>query len=208
MLPRGSSDASLLPYHVDRSELFVMHRLGTSKIFDAARIANAIEFTRFPSTSNSNGPLQEEGLLLRAADLIGQLGDPHYLRKAPALYFEFEEVAMNRQLGCDSPADLVELYPQFYWKTVSTHIQAAIRYLNVTSSGRQWISGEQRTEFVWTSSLNCFAPRQTLAGAGDPLRRFRHACWSKGRRLFGRIVKASPTDRPPNARCSTRMKRL
>jgi hypothetical protein len=77
---------------------------------------------------------------LRAADLIGQLGDPHYLRKANALYCEFEEVGMNRQLGYDSPADLTDLYPQFYWKTVSPHIQSAIRFLNVSSSGRQWIA--------------------------------------------------------------------
>ena len=40
----------------------------------------------------------EEGSLLRAADLIGQLGDPHYLRKANALYYEFDEVGMNKQL--------------------------------------------------------------------------------------------------------------
>ena len=139
-LQRGSSDAALMPYHVDRSKLFVMDRLGTSEIFDATRIANAIEFTRFPSMSNSHDAQNEEGLLLRAADLIGQLGDPHYLRKTTALYFEFEEVGMNKQLGYHSPADLVELYPQFYWKTVSTQIQSAIRYLNVSSSGRQWIA--------------------------------------------------------------------
>jgi hypothetical protein len=48
----------------------------------------------------------EEGFLVRAADLIGQLGDPHYLRKVNALYYEFEEVGMNRQLGYTSPADL------------------------------------------------------------------------------------------------------
>jgi hypothetical protein len=26
-LPRGSTDAALMPYHVERSKLFVMHRL-------------------------------------------------------------------------------------------------------------------------------------------------------------------------------------
>jgi hypothetical protein len=83
----------------------------------------------------------EEGSLLRAANLIGQLGDPHYLRKANALYYEFEETGLNRQLGYGSPADLVDKYPQFYWNNVSSHIQPAIRYLNVTSSGRQWIAG-------------------------------------------------------------------
>ena len=44
-LSRGSSDAALLPYHVDRSKLFVMDRFAKSKLLDAARIANAIEFT-------------------------------------------------------------------------------------------------------------------------------------------------------------------
>jgi hypothetical protein len=139
-VPRGASDAALLPYHVDRSKLFVMDRLATSTLLDAARIARAIEFTRFPALHEPDQNDNEEGLLVRAADLIGQLGDPHYLRKANALYCEFEEVGMNRQLGYTSPADLTELYPQFYWKSVSPHIQIAIRYLNVTSSGRQWIA--------------------------------------------------------------------
>ena len=79
--------------------------------------------------------------LLRAADLIGQLGDPHYLKKANALYCEFEEIGMNRQLGFESPADMVDKYPQFYWGKVSPYISDAIRYLNVTASGRQWING-------------------------------------------------------------------
>ena len=47
-LPRGASDAALMPYHVDRSKLFVMDRLANSNVVDAARIARAIEFTRFP----------------------------------------------------------------------------------------------------------------------------------------------------------------
>ncbi len=140
-LPRGSSDAALLPYHVDRSKLFVMDRIGVSGLIDPARIASAIEFTRFPVVNVPNKNSNEEGLLVRAADLIGQLGDPHYLRKANALYWEFEEVGMNKQLGYESPADLTALYPQFYWNSISPHIQTAIRYLNVTSSGRQWIAG-------------------------------------------------------------------
>jgi hypothetical protein len=139
-LPRGASDAALLPHHVDRSKLFVMDRIAKIELLDAARIARAIEFTRFPSPHDPDDKDNEEGLLVRAADLIGQLGDPHYLRKANALYFEFEEVGMNRQLGYTSPADLTELYPQFYWNSVSPHIQNAIRYLNVTSSGRQWVA--------------------------------------------------------------------
>ena len=48
-LPRGASDAALLPYHVDRSKLFAMDRIAKIELLDAERIARAIEFTRFPS---------------------------------------------------------------------------------------------------------------------------------------------------------------
>ena len=67
--------------------------------------------------------MEEEGLLLRAADLIGQLGDPHYLRKSNALFYEFEEIGLNKALGYATPADIVYKYPQFYWKNVAPQIQ-------------------------------------------------------------------------------------
>jgi hypothetical protein len=137
-LPRGSSDAALMPYHVDRSKLFVLDRMHE---LEAERMARSIELTRFPVTPvDPQQELHEEGLLVRAADLIGQLGDPHYLRKANALFCEFEEVGMNKKLGYESPADIVDKYPQFYWNMISPHIQDAIRYLNVTARGRQWIA--------------------------------------------------------------------
>ncbi|MGA7811029.1 HD domain-containing protein [Bradyrhizobium sp.] len=140
-LPRGSSDAALLPHHVDRSKMFVMERIEGIALLDKRRIARAIEGTRFPVSLPSDGEDEdEEASLLRAADLIGQLGDPHYIRKANALYHEFEEAGLNRQFDYSSPADLVNLYPQFYWNSVAPQVQTAIRYLNVTSNGRQWIA--------------------------------------------------------------------
>jgi hypothetical protein len=105
--------------------------------------SRAIEYTRFPyapSPGNGDDLNEEEGLLLRAADLIGQLGDPNYMRKANALFYEFEETGLNKTLGYNTPADIVYKYPQFYWTNVAPQIQTAIRYLNVTSSGRQWIA--------------------------------------------------------------------
>lgn len=54
MLPRGSSDASLMPYHVDRSKLYVMERLQPIAPLDTQRIAMAIEGTRFPPSKASN----------------------------------------------------------------------------------------------------------------------------------------------------------
>jgi hypothetical protein len=138
-LPRGSSDAALMPYRVDRSKLFVMNRIVRSKLLDADRIANAIEFTRFPASTDLNDLGNEECSLMRAADLIGQLGDPRYLQKANALYCEFAETEVNQEFGYTSAADLIDLYPQFYFNSLSTHLRSAIRYLNVTSSGRRWV---------------------------------------------------------------------
>jgi hypothetical protein len=167
-LPRGSSDAALAPYHVDRSKLYVLDRVAEVKLLDEQRIARAIEFTRFPVSAHEEEN-DEEGSLLRAADLIGQLGDPRYLYKANALYQEFEEIGLNRQLGYGSPADVVDLYPQFYWNNVSPHVQTAIRYLSVTESGRQWIanlySNIYRAERAIGQALPSAAPNlQLIAG--------------------------------------------
>src|SRR6201987_1685280 len=95
-LPRGSSDAALAPYHVERSKLFVLDRFSEVGELDGALIAGAIEQTRFPFSSvPEDHAIDEWAALLRAADLIGQLGDPHYLRKTNALFYEFEEIGLN-----------------------------------------------------------------------------------------------------------------
>jgi hypothetical protein len=161
-LSRGASDAALMPYHVNRSKLFVMERIGQSKLLDAVRIARAIEYTRYRSPDESDeldDQDNEEGLLVRAADMIGQLGDPHYLRKANALYFEFEEVGINRQFGYSSPADLTDRYPRFFWDRISAHVSTALRYLNVTSSGRQWIATLYSNIFRAERDLNLSGPQ-------------------------------------------------
>jgi hypothetical protein len=140
-LPRGASDAALTPYHVDRSKLFARDRLGNSPSIDAARVERAIEATRFPAAMANGGAGDSlEPSLVQSADLIGQLGDPLYPRKANALFYEFEEVGMNRQFGYSSPADLIEKYPGFYWNSVAKHLGEATTYLNLTARGRQWIA--------------------------------------------------------------------
>lgn len=160
-IPRGSSDAALMPVHVDRSKLYAMERIEGIALLDNRRIARAIEGTRFPSSFPSETEeFDEEAALLRAADLIGQLGDPHYIRKANALYHEFEEAGLNRQLGYNSPADIVNLYPQFYWNSVAPHVQTAIRYLNVTSSGRQWIANLYSNVFRAERDISLSGPQK------------------------------------------------
>jgi len=139
-LPRGASDAALTPYHVDRSKLYAFERLEKVPNLDAARVAAAIEMTRFPVPPNPREASGLEPRLVQAADFIGQLGDPLYSRKANALYYEFEEVGTNRQLGYSSPADITEKYPAFFWNSVSMHLDDGIKYLNMTAAGRQWIA--------------------------------------------------------------------
>jgi hypothetical protein len=159
-LPRGASDAALAPYHVDRSKLFVFERLDAVEELDGARITRAIEHTRFPyAASSSDDLVEEEGLLLRAADLIGQLGDPHYMRKSNALFHEFEEIGLNKTLGYNTPSDIVYKYPQFYWNNVAPQTQLAIRYLNVTSSGRQWIANLYSNLFRAEHEMNLSGPQ-------------------------------------------------
>ena len=163
-LPVGSSDAALAPYHVDRSKLFVIERLDSVEEVDADRIARAIEYTRFPYVDKQKEEIddlnEEEGLLLRAADLIGQLGDPNYMRKSNALFHEFEEIGLNKSLGYATPADIVYKFPQFYWTNVAPQIQLAIRYLNATSSGRQWIANLHSNVFRAERELNLSGPQR------------------------------------------------
>ena len=160
-VPRGSSDAALFLYHVDRSELFVMERIKLMEAIDEQRVARAIECTRFPDNLVPEIEDDDEvNGMLRAADFIGQLGDPHYIRKANALYYEFEEAGLNRQFGYASPADLVKLYPQFYWENVYPQIQTALRYLNVTASGRQWIANLHSNVFHAEQNISLCGPQQ------------------------------------------------
>jgi hypothetical protein len=157
-LPRGASDASLMSYHVDRSKLYILQRLEATPGVDPERVARAIEGTRFPAREGQD--YDEEASILRAADFIGQLGDPNYLRKANALYYEFEEVGMNRQLGYDSPADIVHRYPQFYWDSVAPHIQTEISYLNKTEIGRQWIANLYSNVFRAERDISLSGPQK------------------------------------------------
>ena len=159
-LPRGASDAALTPYHVNRSKMFAFERLGKSPAIDAKRVADAIEATRFPPASdriNPDGDLEPR--LVQAADLIGQLGDPLYARKANALFYEFEEIGMNRQLGYSSPADLTDKYPTFFWNSVAKHIAPAVTYLNATAEGQQWIAHLHNHVFCAEHSYHLMGPQ-------------------------------------------------
>jgi hypothetical protein len=137
--PRGASDAFLAPYHVERGKIMVRERFAAVDSIDEERIAAAIELTRFPVPDDEDhGATDTDAALVRAADLIGQLGDPLYPRKLNALYHEFVEIGAHKKLGYESPADMADRYPQFYWSRVERYIGNALRYLEMTMEGKQW----------------------------------------------------------------------
>jgi hypothetical protein len=136
-----SSDASLAPYHVSRSQIVVLERFASHGLLDGERIARSIELTRFPVPDDGDhSETDTEAGLVRAADLIGQLGDPLYPRKLNALFYEFAETGVNQRLGYASPADIAEQYPTFFWSKVEPYIGAAITNLELTMEGRQCIA--------------------------------------------------------------------
>jgi hypothetical protein len=146
--PAGASDGCMAPYHVDRGKLFVQERFGGHKLIDAEILKENIELTRFPvpadedhkATGNYPG-------LVRAADLIGQLSDPRYLQKIPALFYEFEEMGTNKFLGYKTPGDLRAKYPSFYWNAVYPYLPTGLKYLNLTQSGKQILANLYATVF-------------------------------------------------------------
>jgi hypothetical protein len=150
-IPKGETDTRLTPYHVERGKIFIRERFGQQQLrnIDAELIASYIEMTRFPIPE---GELYEDkrgyGGLVRAADFIGQLGDQNYLRKIPALFYEFEEIGESERLGYKSPRDLREGYASFYWQVVSPYLEDALRYLRVTLEGKQWIANLQSHVFT------------------------------------------------------------
>ncbi|MEC4983101.1 MAG: metal-dependent phosphohydrolase [Oscillatoria sp. PMC 1068.18] len=140
-VPPGSTDASMAPYHVDRGKLFAQERFGGHSLIDAEMLKANIELTRFPVPADEDHKNTENYPgLVRAADLIGQLSDPRYLQKIPALFYEFEEIGANKSLGYKSPGELRRNYPSFYWKVVYPYVKTALSYLELTQSGKQVIA--------------------------------------------------------------------
>lgn len=148
-LPLGSTDASLTPYHVDRAKLFIDERFGGHKLIDVEIIKQNIELTRFPipKESDHQDTVNYPGLV-RAADLIGQLSDPRYLKKVAYLFYEFEETGFNKKIGYKNPSDLLDNYPQFFWQGIHPYVKNALKYLSLTQEGKQIIANLYSNVFV------------------------------------------------------------
>lgn len=136
-LAPGSTGASLAPYHIDRGKQFVKEHFTGMEPIKVEVIQRHIELTRFPVPADeAHQDTVDYPGLARAADLMGQLSDPHYLQKMPALFHEFEETGVNQQLGYCHPQDLRLGFPNFFWNVVYPYIKEGLRHLEVTQSGK------------------------------------------------------------------------
>jgi hypothetical protein len=168
-LPRGASDAALGPYHIERGKIFVRHRLREAPAIDAERIACGIELTRFPvPDDDDHKDTAGESGLVRAADLIGQLGDPFYVRKLNALFYELSEIGVAQRRGYETPADLAEDYPRFFWSSVEPYVQDALDHLDRTQEGKMWLAQLYSHVFVEEHTRRRHGPeRAHNLGAAD-----------------------------------------
>jgi len=135
------TDASMSPYHVDRAKMFIRDRFAGNALLDVEQICRNIEHTRFPVPEGEDYACNRDFPgLVRAADLIGQLADPRYLMKLPALFYEFYETGAHKKLGYKNPDDVRRRYPVFFWNTVRPYITEALEYLRLTEAGYQWVA--------------------------------------------------------------------
>lgn len=139
-LERGKTDASLMPYHVDRGQCYIAENYSDRDYMDIEFIQQCIERTRFPIPDTPEyAGIDDYPGLVRAADLIGQFSDPRYLKKLNELYQEFEEQGINKRIGYKTLQDMHDGYPDFYATQVTPYIKEGLRLLKLTEEGRNII---------------------------------------------------------------------
>ena len=162
---RYAINAFLTPYHVDRAKLHIAERFSGDDALDVETICANIERTRFPVPSEEDHQASDDFPgLLRAADLIGQLADPQYMRKISALYSEFRETGQAAKMGYTTAADLRAGYPRFFWNVVAPFIGDGIRYLRRTQEGQVWIANLYANVFAEEHDAPAYGPERRLAG--------------------------------------------
>jgi len=139
--PEGASDAFMMPYHVSRGGMYVVERFAGDPVIDGAAVASYIEMTRFPVPGDAYYQSTDSvGALVRAADLIGQMGDPAYPMKQARLFAELTETGEAKRLGLSTSGELRADFPNFFYGQVYPYLSPALNYLGRTQEGQQWIA--------------------------------------------------------------------
>ena len=59
----------------------------------------------------------------------------HLLRKS-----DLSLATIASRLGYNSPADLADHYPKFFWSSVEPYVGPALKYLDRTIEGKRWVA--------------------------------------------------------------------
>ena len=163
--PPGATDAFLTPYHVDRSQIFIRERYANEEGLDLGIICANIERTRFPVPAEEDARESADYPgLIRAADLIGQLADPQYIRKISALFAEFKETGLAAKMNYTTAADLREGYPGFFSNLVTPYIAEGIRCLRRTQEGQLWVANLYANVFTEEHESPAYGPERRMKG--------------------------------------------
>lgn len=159
--PPGATDAFLTPYHVDRGKLYIVERFANDSDLDTDVIVENIERTRFPvPNAEDHQDSADFPGLLRAADLIGQLADPQYMRKISALFAEFTETGQAAKMQYNNAADLRSGYPGFFWNIVTPFIDEGLRFLRRTQEGQAWVANLYSNVFTEEHEAPAYGPER------------------------------------------------
>lgn len=139
-MPRGATDAYLWPYFADRSKIFVRQRFKNHDVLSAERMAENIEYARFPPPTDRNLDTDTYPGLLRASHIIGAIADPSYMLKMTPLMIELEESGMANQLGYKTPLEFRNNYDKLFWTVLHPIVADGIALLKMTDQGREWLA--------------------------------------------------------------------
>lgn len=165
----GATDACMTPYHVDRGKLLIRHRFMHDPVISADRLCQLIERTRFPAPDIGDYQVTDDMPgLVRAADLIGQLGDPAHTVKQSRLFEEFRELGTHTDLGYGDAGELRANYPRFFWNVAMPYMGAGIDYLKRTQRGQVWLA--RLYEHVFTEEHGLWANGPERSGTDPAIR--------------------------------------
>ena len=91
-----------------------------------------------------------------------ELGGERFRAEAPLAVHD----GMAERCGYTSPADMVDKYPAFFWKAVEPYIGDALRYLELTSEGKQWIANLYSHVFTIEHQRRRLGPQHAAGDAG------------------------------------------
>lgn len=139
-LDRSRTDGFLLSVYTERSRLFVRHYFRSDPLLDEERLADWIDYMRFPGIKEDVCDRHGFGALLGAAQLIGHTADPRFHQRLKRYFRQLDEAGLAEAMGYRSAQDVLDTYPQRFWEHILPQIEVALGYLKYTGDGLVWLA--------------------------------------------------------------------